>query len=118
MRLLSTIVSDDCRREDNGKDIIIGVYTEGIHSAQIPFVLPTLSVRFEILPTKLKYEHVKLILKNTIDENMSVVTGRLEFNKIDSRSAFFFKFGPVTFTKYGQNNQIGNIWQVASPAHA
>jgi hypothetical protein len=38
-----TLVCDDVRREDNGKLIIIGVYTPDIRVAQIPFVFPSLT---------------------------------------------------------------------------
>jgi hypothetical protein len=103
MRLISTIISDDCRKEDSGKDIIIGVYTGGIYSVKVPFILPTLAVRFEILPSKLKYENVKFILRDTTEKNIAIVSGKLEFSKINSPGAFFFKFGPVTFAKEGEH---------------
>ena len=103
MHLVSTIISDDCRKEDSGKDIIIGVYTGGIYSIEVPFLLPTLAVRFEILPSKLTYEKVTFILRDTAEKDMVIAFGKLEFNKINSPAAFFFKFGPVTFAKEGQH---------------
>jgi len=37
------LVCDDFRREDNGKFIIIGLYTPDMVVPQIPFVMPTLT---------------------------------------------------------------------------
>jgi hypothetical protein len=37
------LVCDDFRREDNGKFIIIGLYTPDMTVPQIPFVMPTLT---------------------------------------------------------------------------
>jgi hypothetical protein len=37
------LVCDDFRREDNGKFIIIGLYTPDMSVPQIPFVMPTLT---------------------------------------------------------------------------
>jgi len=40
---LYTLICDDIRREDNGKFIVIGLYTPHISVPQIPFAMPTLS---------------------------------------------------------------------------
>jgi hypothetical protein len=38
-----TLICDDMRREDNGKLIIIGLYTGTVALPQLPFVLPSLT---------------------------------------------------------------------------
>lgn len=38
-----TIICDEVRKEDNGKRIIIGVYTNSILVPEFPFTLPTLT---------------------------------------------------------------------------
>ena len=38
-----TLVCDDVRREDNGKLMVVGLYTPNITIPQLPFVLPTLT---------------------------------------------------------------------------
>lgn len=38
-----TLLCDDVRREDNGKLIIVGLYTPNIMVSQIPIVFPTLT---------------------------------------------------------------------------
>jgi hypothetical protein len=43
-----TLVCDDVRREDNGKLIIIGLFTPDIVVPQIPFVFPMLTV-FQVI---------------------------------------------------------------------
>ncbi len=46
----NVIVCDDVRREMTGKDILIGVYPDGINAAQIPGVI-TLAFWAELIPT-------------------------------------------------------------------
>jgi hypothetical protein len=104
LRLVSTIISEDCRRENSGKDIIIGVYTGGIFSREIPFMIPTLAVRFEIIPSKLVYENVKFFLRDTAEKDIVMATGKVGFNEINHPAAFFFKFGAVKFEKEGQHS--------------
>ena len=61
-----TILCDDVRQENNGKLILLGMYTPDISVPQIPFVLPMLTV-FQCLDTdrpgtwtaKLKLQHLE-----------------------------------------------------------
>jgi hypothetical protein len=39
LKLLAALVCDDWRREDNGKEILLGIYTGGIVVPQIPVAL-------------------------------------------------------------------------------
>lgn len=39
LKLLIALICDDWRREDNGKEILIGIYTGGIVVPQMPIVL-------------------------------------------------------------------------------
>jgi hypothetical protein len=42
------MICDDVRREDNGKEIIIGVYSGSIIAETFPIFLPTFAIRFVI----------------------------------------------------------------------
>jgi Family of unknown function (DUF6941) len=60
------IVCDDARQENNGKWILIGMYTPDMQVPQIPFVLPTLtffawleSDRPGSFPFRIKLEHLE-----------------------------------------------------------
>jgi hypothetical protein len=43
--IIHTIICDDVRREDNGKEILIGVYNGTMVLDSIPTVLPTFAIR-------------------------------------------------------------------------
>lgn len=55
----SIIVCDDVRREDNGKEILIGVYTDTIVTVkEPPIVLPKLCIRIQLSTKKSEFKNV------------------------------------------------------------
>ena len=99
---VSTIICDDCRREDNGKDIAIGIYAGSIASVGVPVFLPTFAFRFEIVPKKLRYENVTVIVKDRDDVEVLRVGGTIAFADANHSLAFFFKSASIFFPKEGQ----------------
>lgn len=100
-RFMSVLISDDCRKEDNGKDIAIGIYTGSIISSAIPIVLPTLALRFEVVPAKNKYDNVIVFVKKPDGNDLAHIKASLEFKHANAPGAFFLKFGPVSFDVEG-----------------
>jgi 4-hydroxy-3-methylbut-2-en-1-yl diphosphate synthase IspG/GcpE len=98
----SVIVADDCRKEDNGKDIAIGIYTGSVISTVLPFALPQMAVRFVVRPEKLRYDNVHFSLKNPDGKNLVEVRGSIAVSRLDIPGVFVFKFGPVVFEKAGR----------------
>ena len=55
----SVMICDDVRHEDNGKEILIGVYTDTIiTSKEPPLLLPKLCVRILLRAKKTEFENV------------------------------------------------------------
>jgi hypothetical protein len=56
----SVIICDDIRREDNGKEILIGVYAGSIIFRSVPVRLATFGIRLEVLGSKARYNETGL----------------------------------------------------------
>jgi hypothetical protein len=100
-QLRSLILADDARREDNGKEILIGVYSGSIVTPQIPLLLPTFALRFEMMTTKKKYDRVQVLMNGPDGNIVFRIEGSLEFGSSDFPSSFFFKVSPIQFQKEG-----------------
>jgi hypothetical protein len=102
-KLVSLIMCDDCRREDNGKEIIIGVYTGAMISRVLPFVLPTFALRFEIIPQQREYKKTAAIMKNPRGEEIFRVDGMLAVSRVDFGASFFYRVSPLLITMAGDH---------------
>jgi len=92
--LLSTIIADDIRREDSGKDIVIGVFNEALIVGEVPTMLATFAVRFSLRSKKEKY-NIVIVTINSPDGNEVVrFTGAVLFEDIKYMSSFFYKCSP------------------------
>ncbi len=101
-KFVSLIVCDDCRREDSGKDILIGAYAGSMQSTAIPFLMPTFALRFEIIPNKKEYKQVIAILRNPAGEEVFRVEGTLGTHRTDLPASFFYRVSPVMLTTTGE----------------
>jgi hypothetical protein len=101
-KLVSLIMCDDCRREDNGKDILIGTYSGSMLSPTIPFVLPTFALRFEIIPKQREYKRTIAIMKNPKGEEIFRVEGSLVINRPEFAATFFYKISPLMIVMSGE----------------
>lgn len=90
-KLVSLIMCDDCRREDNGKEILIGTYAGSMISPVIPFILPTFALRFEIIPKQSEYKAAVAIMKNPRGEDVFRVEGALGISRPEFAASFFYK---------------------------
>jgi hypothetical protein len=99
--LVSLIMCDDCRREDNGKEIIIGVYTGAIITPDIPVMLPTFALRFEIIPKQNEYKKTIAIIKDPNGEEIVRVEGSLAIARIDLGASFFYRVSPLPIMTAG-----------------
>jgi hypothetical protein len=102
-RLVSLIICDDCRREDNGKDIIIGTYTGAMISPTLPIILPTFVLRFEIIPHQIEYKKTVASMKNPLGEEMFRVEGILSVGRPQYGASFFYKVSPLVITMAGDH---------------
>lgn len=102
-KLVSLIVCDDCRREDTGKDIIIGTYTGAMISPTLPVLLPTFVLRFEIIPHQQEYKKTIALMKNPLGEEMFRVEGMLGVSRPQFGASFFYKVSPLMITMAGDH---------------
>jgi len=100
-KLVSTIIADDIRKENNGKEIIIGVYTGVIIVPTIPAILPTFFVRFEIKPNKLQYKKASCKILNADDFDFLTSVGKISIATIEQNASFSFRFSPLVIEKVG-----------------
>jgi hypothetical protein len=100
-KLVSLIMCDDCRKEDNGKDIIIGVYTGAMIVPVLPFLLSTFALRFEIIPQQLEYKKAVAFMKNPREEEIFRVEGMLTVSRMDFGVSFFYRISPLPITMQG-----------------
>lgn len=74
LHLKTALLCDDIRQEDNGKFMIIGVYTPNMTVPQIPFVLPSLSF-FLLFDADEPGEHAFKFNLNHLETGRSLVEG-------------------------------------------
>src|ERR1700722_1974046 len=58
LQILNTLVCDDVRLENNGKEILIGVYNGTVIVDSVPTLLPTFSIRILLKPTEIREYNV------------------------------------------------------------
>lgn len=95
------IMCDDVRREDNGKFIIIGMYTPDLAVPQIPFIMPTISFfawlesdRPGSFPFRMRLENLES--GQALTEGM----GMMQFAQ-QGVGVTLIRFGGVQFTRPG-----------------
>ena len=95
------LLCDDVRKEDNGKMLLLGVYTPDMTVPQLPFVAPTLAFFFCLeadrpgnWSTKFKLQHMET--GQVVFEGM----GGIGFPKVGA-AVNFIKFGNVQFVSAG-----------------
>jgi hypothetical protein len=98
--IVCVVVCDDARKEDNGKDLLIGVYGD-MRFSQIPALLPILGLHFQVRIKKMRFDNVKVSIKGPDGESVVDINGVLEFGSTTHIATFNFRFGPVQFMKTG-----------------
>lgn len=102
-KFVSLVMCDDCRREDNGREILIGTYAGGIASTVVPFILPTFALRFEIIPMQKEYRKMVATMKNPKDEDVFRAEGiGLQIERPQFPASFFFKVSPLMIAMTGE----------------
>lgn len=95
------LFADDVRKEDNGKDIIIGAYSDAVVLQQIPALLPIFSIWFQLLLQKLKFDAVNACIKDPNSTVIANITGSVVFDNKLFPSAFSVKFNPLPIHMWG-----------------
>lgn len=101
-KLVSVLIADDVRKETSGKDIAIGIYSGVIICTTIPTVLPTFALRFEIIPTKQRYDKVICKIRDPQLDDIMTYTGVIKVANLDYYSAFSMRFSPFIINVTGR----------------
>jgi hypothetical protein len=98
---VSLVMCDDCRREDNGKEILIGTYAGSMLVTTIPFVLPTFALRFEVIPHRSEYKRAVAVLVNPKGEEVFRLEATMGVARLDLPASFFLRASPVIIATTG-----------------
>lgn len=82
-RILNALVCDDMRREDNGKEILIGIYSGGVLVHRYPAAL-TLAIWMQFEAFKTGEIKLAFRLINEKDLEFASATGTLNVSKIEN----------------------------------
>src|SRR5262245_1276923 len=99
--IINTIVCDDVRREDNGKEILIGVFNDTLVIDSVPAILATFGIRF-LVKTNTKEAEVRGYIVGPGENKIVQFGGQVVFANIKYSSSFFFKISPMMIPEYGE----------------
>jgi hypothetical protein len=110
-----TLICDEVRREDNGKLMILGVYTPDIAVPQIPVVLPTLTFFQSLQSDRAGNWNITMRLQHLETRaNVFEVVGGIGF-QVPGCSVHPIRFANVQFTTAGVYSFIQEIEGQAEP---
>jgi hypothetical protein len=101
-KIKSCLICDLARKEQGGKDILIGIYSGTMMSQVIPFSIPIFAVWIEMKPEKTHYEHLTIEI---VDPNGTLVAGAkggINFSDTRGYTGIPFQFGTATFLVEGK----------------
>jgi len=103
------LICDEVRREDNGKLLIVGLYLPDIVVAQLPFVLPSLTLFLCLESNTAGHSglHLKLQRLDT-GQNIVEAHGGMIFQHAGP-AVSYLRFGNVQFVSAGAYNFILEI---------
>jgi hypothetical protein len=99
----SVILCDDIRREDNGKDMLIGVYNGVIAVEKIPAFLPSFALRFVMKLARAG--NIKLEAAIVQPDGVDIVQFGSDINVMTTKflAAVTFKAVPMVFSMLGRH---------------
>lgn len=117
LRIRSLLVCEDIRREDNGKELLLGVFSGVITAPNVPLKLPRIGVRIEAQVQSGEIAGPTEVLIFGPDRKLAIrVEGELPAASALGAVPFSFSFtmGPITFEREGR---YVVRWKVAGHEH-
>lgn len=114
-KVISFIVCEDVRREENGKELIIGVYSKNILVNSIPVTLPQLTFRIVVEATK-PFREFKLVIIQPNKKRLFEFTGEGHVTSIDDWVHLPLRFNGAEFPDAGTyvvRIALDGIWRKA-----
>jgi len=102
---LNLIICDDVREEVSRKQIIIGAYAGVILLPQIPYVVATFAVRFEVMAKRVHYEQISCrVVKPNGEDLFDSIKRPLDVTYQEFPISLFFTNLWSTFDQVGKYN--------------
>jgi hypothetical protein len=92
---------DDMRREENGKEILIGVYNDEIIAARFPATLLSLVARIAVWIDRENYRTARILIKNPDGTTMVDISQPLGTLRAGMNGVFGFGMAAPTFMMSG-----------------
>jgi hypothetical protein len=99
--ILNVLLCDDVRREDNGKDIAIGIYNETMVAETLPILVPTFCIRIMVRTYTTDNLDVSGSISDPDKKDVVQFTGVLKTENTAFLQAFAFRISPIVFSKSG-----------------
>jgi hypothetical protein len=103
LQVINTIICDDVRREDNGKDILIGVFNDSMVVEVLPALLPTFGIRFLMKAASVGSYKIESAVSGPDGKEMVKLVGDLSFSSSKYLSSFSFKVSPMVINAIGKH---------------
>lgn len=101
-RVRSWLMCDDIRIENNGKYLLIGVYSGTVRLRRpLPVTLSTLSFWIQLDLKKLDYGDYELRLLDPRRQEAAHLRGPARFTRVDEPGVVICLTGPLTLSSYG-----------------
>jgi hypothetical protein len=98
--IIYTILCDDVRKEDNGKEFLIGILNDTIVINSVPAVLATFGIRFLVKANKTE-ANIQGHITGPDGSQLVRFGGQVVFANIRWKSSFFFKVSPMPIPQLG-----------------
>jgi hypothetical protein len=101
-KVRSWMICDDVRIENNGKYILVGVYSGAIRLRKPPpITIPTLTLWLQLDLTRTDYGDYELRLLDPRKEAAARFRGRAQFKRMDEPAVLIWSVGPMKVPDYG-----------------
>jgi Family of unknown function (DUF6941) len=97
LHIRSVIICDDIRREDNGKELLIGVYSGVIIAPRLPAVLRQMACRIEYEWNGSLTHSFKLAVTTADDKTIVEATGDAALSNPADPAGLSISLGPIHF---------------------
>lgn len=101
-RILNTLVCDDVRLENNGKEILIGVYNGTVIIDSVPAFFPTFSIRVLVKPTEIREYNINGAITAPSGLAAAQFSGKLNVLTTKFLMTFSLKISPLIINELGE----------------
>jgi hypothetical protein len=101
-QILNTLVCDDVRLENNGKEILIGVYNGTVIIDNVPALLPTFSIRILVKPTEIREYNINGAITGPSGLAAAQFSGKFNVLTTKLLATFSLRISPLVINELGE----------------